>query len=177
MREHNVIHCDMKPENMLLRQVNKSGIKIIDYGSGCYESEYVYTYIQSRFYRAPEIVLGIPYTAAIDMWSFGCILFELFVGAPLFQAEDEMDHFARMMEVKGVPPESVVHKASRKRVFFKDDCTPILTPNKRGITRQPNGKNLAAMVNTEDKDFVDFIDVSIISSGSMTIANLLTCFC
>ena len=40
----------------------------------------VYTYIQSRFYRAPEIILGIPYTTAIDMWSFGCILVELFTG-------------------------------------------------------------------------------------------------
>lgn len=40
----------------------------------------VYTYIQSRFYRAPEIILGIPYTPAIDMWSFGCILVELFTG-------------------------------------------------------------------------------------------------
>ncbi len=40
----------------------------------------VYTYIQSRFYRAPEIILGIPYTPAIDMWSFGCILVELYTG-------------------------------------------------------------------------------------------------
>jgi serine/threonine protein kinase len=40
----------------------------------------VYTYIQSRFYRAPEIILGIPYTPSIDMWSFGCILVELFTG-------------------------------------------------------------------------------------------------
>ena len=43
----------------------------------------VYTYIQSRFYRAPEIILGIPYTPAIDMWSFGCILVELFTGESL----------------------------------------------------------------------------------------------
>ena len=40
----------------------------------------VYTYIQSRFYRAPEIILGIPYSMPIDMWSFGCILIELFTG-------------------------------------------------------------------------------------------------
>jgi dual specificity tyrosine-phosphorylation-regulated kinase 2/3/4 len=69
---------------------------VIDFGSGCFESQrslffdsnknknfcllLVYTYIQSRFYRAPEIILGIPYTPAIDMWSFGCILVELFTG-------------------------------------------------------------------------------------------------
>lgn len=64
----------MKPENILLRQENKSGIKVIDMGSSCKSNEIMYTYIQSRFYRAPEIILGIDYTMAIDMWSFGCIL-------------------------------------------------------------------------------------------------------
>ena len=61
MKENSIVHCDLKPENILLRKVNKSGIKIIDFGSGCFENEKIYTYIQSRFYRAPEIVLGIPY--------------------------------------------------------------------------------------------------------------------
>merc|ERR1711935_137577 len=55
-----LIHCDLKPENILLRQANKSGIKIIDFGSSCFEDERVYTYIQSRFYRAPEVILGLP---------------------------------------------------------------------------------------------------------------------
>jgi len=45
MREHNIIHCDMKPENILLRKSNKSGIKVIDFGSGTYENEQFYTYI------------------------------------------------------------------------------------------------------------------------------------
>jgi serine/threonine protein kinase len=49
-------------------------VKIIDVGSGCYESEQIYTYIQSRYYRAPEVILGIAYTTAIDIWSLGCIL-------------------------------------------------------------------------------------------------------
>jgi len=61
----------LKPENILLKTPTKSGIKIIDFGSSCFTDEIVYTYIQSRFYRAPEIMLGIPYSSAIDMWSFG----------------------------------------------------------------------------------------------------------
>ena len=40
----------------------------------------VYTYIQSRFYRSPEVILGLPYSMPIDMWSFGCILAELYTG-------------------------------------------------------------------------------------------------
>lgn len=88
LKKYNIIHCDLKPENILLKQKNKTGIKIIDIGSGCYENEQIYTYIQSRFYRAPEIIFGIPYTCAIDIWSLGCILVELHNGFPLFPGED-----------------------------------------------------------------------------------------
>ncbi len=47
----------------------------------------MYTYIQSRFYRSPEVILGLPYEMAIDMWSLGCILAELLTGCPLFPGE------------------------------------------------------------------------------------------
>ena len=73
MREHNIVHCDLKPENILLRKINKSGIKIIDFGSGCFEDQKIYTYIQSRFYRAPEIVLGIPFTSGIGTMISACV--------------------------------------------------------------------------------------------------------
>jgi len=58
LRKLRIVHCDLKPENILLRQPNKSGIKIIDFGSSCFEDERVYTYIQSRFYRSPEVILS-----------------------------------------------------------------------------------------------------------------------
>ena len=82
-----VIHCDLKPENIMLETSSKSVIKVIDFGAACLLNERVYTYIQSRFYRAPEVILGIPYTMAIDMWSLGCILAELFISFPLFPGE------------------------------------------------------------------------------------------
>ena len=81
----------MKPENILLKKMNKSGIKVIDFGSGCFENERIYTYIQSRFYRAPEIMLGLAYGLEIDMWSFGCILCELYIGYPIFPGENEAE--------------------------------------------------------------------------------------
>ena len=59
-------------------------------GSSCFESERVYTYIQSRFYRSPEVILGMAYGMPIDMWSFACILAELYTGYPLFPGEDEV---------------------------------------------------------------------------------------
>ena len=95
MREERIIHCDLKPENILIEDKKsdfvKGKIKIIDLGSSCFHEERLYTYIQSRFYWAPEIILGIPYTSAIDMWSFGCILIELFVGFPIFPGESEAE--------------------------------------------------------------------------------------
>ena len=84
MKTLGIIHCDLKPENILLKQKDKSGIVIADFGSGTLDEEIVYTYIQSRFYRAPEIILGLPYGCPIDMWSFGCILSELYMGKKKF---------------------------------------------------------------------------------------------
>jgi dual specificity tyrosine-phosphorylation-regulated kinase 2/3/4 len=91
LKEKDVIHCDLKPENILLKDPQKSGIKMIDFGSSCFQGERVYTYIQSRFYRAPEIILGVPYNPAIDMWSFGCIMVEFALGYPLFPGDDETE--------------------------------------------------------------------------------------
>ena len=79
-----IVHCDLKPENILLKSLNSGEIKVIDYGSACFENRTMYSYIQSRFYRSPEVLLGYPYTAAIDMWSLGCVAAEIFLGLPLF---------------------------------------------------------------------------------------------
>ena len=118
LRENSIIHCDLKPENVLLRHPSKSSVKVIDFGSSCYKHEKVYTYIQSRFYRSPEVILGLPYDVSIDMWSFGCILAELFTGYPLFPGENETEQLAYTMEMYGVPPARIIAQASRKNVFF-----------------------------------------------------------
>jgi serine/threonine protein kinase len=104
LRHHRVVHCDLKPENVLLKHPAKSAVQVIDFGSSCFENEKgkpraharpgasstwctVYTYIQSRFYRSVEVILGANYHMAIDMWSLGCILAELYTGMPLFPGE------------------------------------------------------------------------------------------
>ncbi|KAJ2376562.1 dual specificity protein kinase yak1, partial [Coemansia sp. RSA 2611] len=75
-----IIHADLKPENILLEGMEKPVIKVIDFGSACFEWQTTFTYIQSRFYRSPEILLGLPYSSRIDMWSLGCIVAELYLG-------------------------------------------------------------------------------------------------
>ncbi|CAG8516761.1 9848_t:CDS:10 [Acaulospora colombiana] len=118
IKRHNVVHCDLKPENVLLKHPTKSSIKVIDFGSSCFENEKVYTYIQSRFYRSPEVILGMTYNMAIDMWSLGCILAELYTGYPLFPGEGEQEQLACIMEVQGVPERYLIEKSTRKKLFF-----------------------------------------------------------
>jgi len=108
-----VIHCDLKPENILLRHPKRSAIKVIDFGSSCRSDRRMYSYIQSRFYRSPEVMLGLPYTVAIDVWSLGCILIEMHTGEPLFSGSDQLDQMRRLVEVLGMPPESMVEAADR----------------------------------------------------------------
>lgn len=95
-----IIHCDLKPENILLRHPKKSGIKVIDFGSSCRSNKRMYSYIQSRFYRSPEVMLGLPYSTAIDIWSLGCILAEMHTGEPLFSGSDQFDQMQKIVKVR-----------------------------------------------------------------------------
>lgn len=110
-----VIHCDLKPENILLCHPRKSAIKVIDFGSACKSSEKMYSYIQSRFYRAPEVLMGLHYDTAIDMWSLGCVLVEMHTGEPLFAGKSTHDQMGKIVEVFGLPPKDMINKAPQKQ--------------------------------------------------------------
>lgn len=116
--ELSVIHCDLKPENILLCSPKRSAIKIVDFGSSCQLGKRIYQYIQSRFYRSPEVLLGIPYDMAIDMWSLGCILCEMHTGEPLFTGANELDQMNKIVEVLGMPPKHLLDQALKIRKFF-----------------------------------------------------------
>ena len=120
---------------MLLRHPAKSAIKVIDFGSSCIEPDKsqsfvlvqmpntqstvsVYTYIQSRFYRSPEVILGMDYSMAIDMWSLGCILAELYTGFPIFPGENEQEQLSCIMEVLGLPDKEFINRSPRRKLFF-----------------------------------------------------------
>ncbi|XP_044573638.1 putative dual specificity tyrosine-phosphorylation-regulated kinase 3 homolog isoform X5 [Drosophila ananassae] len=122
--KNDIIHCDMKPENVLLKQQGRSGIKVIDFGSSCFENQRIYTYIQSRFYRAPEVILGAKYGRAIDMWSLGCILAELLSGHALFPGENESDQLACIIEVLGMPNKNILANSKRSKSFFSPKGYP-----------------------------------------------------
>ncbi|XP_042129357.1 dual specificity tyrosine-phosphorylation-regulated kinase 1B isoform X6 [Peromyscus maniculatus bairdii] len=117
--ELSIIHCDLKPENILLCNPKRSAIKIVDFGSSCQLGQRIYQYIQSRFYRSPEVLLGTPYDLAIDMWSLGCILVEMHTGEPLFSGSNEVDQMSRIVEVLGIPPAPMLEQAPKARKYFE----------------------------------------------------------
>lgn len=157
LHNHKVIHCDLKPENILLAHPVHSEIKVIDFGSSCFENEKVYTYIQSRFYRSPEVILGMAYGMPIDMWSVGCILAELFTGYPIFPGENEQEQLACIMEVFGPPEKHLIEKSSRKKLFFDSMGKPRLTVSSKGRRRRPSSKELRQALKCDDEAFLDFI--------------------
>ncbi|KAE8911690.1 hypothetical protein PF005_g9100 [Phytophthora fragariae] len=118
----NVIHCDLKPENILLVSHGHSSLKLIDFGSSCLSRNQIHRYTQSRFYRAPEVLLGMRYTAAIDMWSLGCILVEMHTGKPLFCGYDSADQLHRIINVLGLPPREMIARTnpSYRREYFDE---------------------------------------------------------
>jgi len=94
-------------------------VKLIDFGSACADGRTVYSYIQSRFYRAPEVVLGAPYGPAIDMWSLGAVAAELFLGLPLFPGASEFNLLQRITEALGPLPDSLLSSANHAPKFYR----------------------------------------------------------
>ncbi|KAK8485379.1 hypothetical protein V6N13_038889 [Hibiscus sabdariffa] len=101
LHELGIIHCDLKPENILIKSYRRCEIKIIDLGSSCFRSDNLCLYVQSRSYRAPEVILGLPYDQKIDIWSLGCILAELCSGEVLFPNDAVVMILARMVGMLG----------------------------------------------------------------------------
>lgn len=154
--------------------MKKKFFQVIDFGSSCYENQRVYTYIQSRFYRAPEVILGARYSMAIDMWSLGCILAELLTGFPLLPGEDEADQLACIIELLGMPPPKLLEQSKRAKNFINSKgypryCAASVLPDGKtvltgglsrlGKTRGPPGsKELRrALKGCDDHLFLDFI--------------------
>jgi len=117
-RKAGLIHCDLKPENILLCSQKSTSLKVIDYGSACFDGYTVYTYIQSRYYRSPEVIMGLQYTTSIDIWSLGCIWVELFRGIPLFPGNCEYNQLRLIIELLGLPPKEMIEMSRNKDKYF-----------------------------------------------------------
>ena len=97
-------------------------IRVIDFGSATFEDGHHGRIVSTRHYRAPEVVLGIKWGNACDLWSVGCILVELITGETLFQTHEDIEHLAMMEQVLGRIPKSLAERCDHpsKRYFHFD---------------------------------------------------------
>ena len=156
LKEQNIIHCDLKPENIVLKSGDSNDIKIIDFGSACLNSEQIHSYIQSRFYRAPEIVLKNKYSFPIDMWSIGCILIEFNTGKPIFPGRNEHELLVYIIEVIGLPPFSILTDSYKKTYYYNNYSNKHLRDSK-GRLRHPETRPINRVVNSNNMSLINLI--------------------
>nr|PNR57651.1 hypothetical protein PHYPA_004645 [Physcomitrium patens] len=154
-----LIHCDLKPENILVKSYSRCEIKVIDLGSSCFQTDHLCPYVQSRSYRAPEVILGLPYDHKIDMWSLGCILAELCSGNVLFQNDSLATLLARVVGILGPIEPELLSKGRDTHKFFTKNHT-LYERNQDSDQLEyllPKKTSLAHRLPMGDQGFVEFV--------------------
>jgi len=113
-----LVHSDVKPENILLSSYSRALVKVIDFGSSCFLTDRQSSYIQSRSYRAPEVILGLPYDGKIDIWSLGCVVAEMYTGEVTFQNDSIVSMLSRMEAICGPFPRHMVSQGRHGASYF-----------------------------------------------------------
>lgn len=133
LKKCNILHADLKPDNVLADAEGGTRIKIADLGSAADASEKDITpYLVSRFYRAPEIMIGIAPEYAIDMWSIGCTLFELFTDKILFQGVSNNQMLKSIMECRGKISKKVLRRGDMRFIHFDEHLEQFWSYEKAG---------------------------------------------
>uniref|UniRef100_A0A8C6XCG6 Serine/threonine-protein kinase PRP4 homolog n=1 Tax=Naja naja TaxID=35670 RepID=A0A8C6XCG6_NAJNA len=118
LKRCNILHADIKPDNILVNE-SKTILKLCDFGSASHVADNDITpYLVSRFYRAPEIIIGKIYDYGIDMWSVGCTLYELYTGKILFAGKTNNHMLKLAMDLKGKMPNKMIRKGVFKDQHF-----------------------------------------------------------
>ncbi|XP_012283053.1 dual specificity protein kinase CLK2 isoform X1 [Orussus abietinus] len=157
LHDNKLTHTDLKPENILfvdsdfdtsynskkrkdVRQVKRTDIRLIDFGSATFDYEHHSTIVSTRHYRAPEVILELGWSQPCDVWSIGCILFEIYLGITLFQTHDNREHLAMMERILGTIPTRMARKTKTKYFYHgklvwndkssagryvRDNCKPL----------------------------------------------------
>ncbi|XP_012537401.1 dual specificity protein kinase CLK2 isoform X5 [Monomorium pharaonis] len=162
LHDNKLTHTDLKPENILfvdsdydstynskklflfkrrdMRRVKRTDIRLIDFGSATFDHEHHSTIVSTRHYRAPEVILELGWSQPCDVWSIGCILFELYLGNTLFQTHDNREHLAMMERILGTIPHRMARKTKTKYFYHgkldwddessagsyvRDNCKPL----------------------------------------------------
>ncbi|XP_041453859.1 serine/threonine-protein kinase PRP4 homolog [Lytechinus variegatus] len=122
LKRCNILHADIKPDNILVNE-SKTILKLCDFGSASHVADCDITpYLVSRFYRAPEIIIGMSYDAAIDLWSTACTIFELAAGKIMFPGKTNNHMLKLFMDLKGKMPHRIIRKGMLRDKHFDSNC-------------------------------------------------------
>ncbi|KAH1263332.1 Dual specificity tyrosine-phosphorylation-regulated kinase mbk-1 [Glycine max] len=154
-----IVHCDLKPENILIKSYRRCEIKVIDLGSSCFQTDNLCLYVQSRSYRAPEVMLGLQYDEKIDLWSLGCILAELCSGEVLFPNDAVVMILARMIGMLGsIDMEMLVKGQETHKYFTKEyDIYYVNEETDQLEYIIPEESSLEQHLQVTDTMFIDFV--------------------
>ncbi|XP_056872754.1 homeodomain-interacting protein kinase 2-like isoform X1 [Takifugu flavidus] len=122
LRSVGLTHCDIKLDNIMLVDHEKQPfkIKLIDFGVARVASTIPQgSAIQVLCYRSPEVLLGLPLTEAVDIWSLGCVVAMLHLGNRLFDGDNEFDVMRYIVELFGQPPNRMLNAGIKTNQFFK----------------------------------------------------------
>ena len=135
LHKNKITHTDLKPENILfvndaydieypnnklnskVKQylvVKDPTIRLIDFGSATFDHEHHSKVVSTRHYRAIEVILELGWSQPCDVWSIGCILFELYTGITMFQTHDNREHIAMMERILGTIPWRMATRSTTK---------------------------------------------------------------
>ena len=147
LHSHRIVHRDLKPQNLLVTR--EGNIKLTDFGLARIYDFYTLltSVVVTLWYRSPEVLLGLPYATAVDLWACGCIIAELYLRRPLFEGRYETDQLDKIFAVIGTPSE---------QKWPKDAC--VLRSN----FAHRVGRDLAHVIPEIDSEGKDLLTVSII---------------
>ncbi len=197
LHDNRLTHTDLKPENILFydsghdvvydpvkkrdqRHLRCAEIRLIDFGSATFDHEHHSSIVSTRHYRAPEVILELGWAQPCDVWSVGCIIYELARGCTLFQTHDNREHLAMMERILGqLPPKMALRSrtkyfTSKGRLawdekstagrYVRENCRPLIRSVPKSVVNKAmsgggsSDNNRAAQVMLEDwEDMFDLI--------------------
>mmetsp|Transcript_13420 Transcript_13420/g.53882 ORF Transcript_13420/g.53882 Transcript_13420/m.53882 type:complete len:391 (-) Transcript_13420:1317-2489(-) len=171
-----IVHTDVKPENVLVLARNPElptesfQVKLVDFGTAFYINKQTVRDIQTREYRCPEAILGIwPFQSAVDVWSVGCLVFELLTGETLFDPQSprpgepftkDESHLAQAIELLGCLPRELIDQGRRVNDWFTIDKTALCN-----IAVHPPAPGTHALANVLRDNF-DFCESDAVNASA-----------
>ena len=161
LHQLNITHCDLKPENVCIVSASKRHFKLIDFGSAVMQCDCHNSYVQSRWYRAPEVMLGLPWDGKVDVWGVGCILAELLVGQPIFHGGSVELVLAAQAAVLGPHPKHMRDSSELAHMYFTSDgqiySIEPAGEKRAGVMTTLKGVSLQALTKVEDAGLLGFL--------------------